>query len=587
MITAFTGRPTRRSMLRGVGVGALGLAGAALFGCGSSAPASDKAGAAARIPVDGATSGGGLPMTAPKVAGKIKDGGTWTTASIASLKLHDAHTSLGASIWNYTSERMLEPDPNAGTIKPHVLTSWEVADKSGTTLVFKVHPKLFVHNIAPFNGRQFTAEDVAWNMMRIGGLYAEKLKVPLSSFQRATMVANIVKAEAVDPLTVKVTLSKPNSAFFNGLMENRTCLMPREMDDIGFKDPMKSAGIGAFQMGEWVNDQRAVYKKNPRYGEFRPTEPHFDEFRDIIVPDAASVQAAFISGQTSVVLVDTPESVTTVTKGKPDGNLYAWVDGNWGYLRPSYDYAPFKDFRVRKAISLAIDYAAIADGYYGAGWAYQASLNPGFPEAWKQDKVKALPGYNPATKAADRAEAQKMMAAAGFPNGKGIDFGVLFNRSTDFQVANVTRFQGQMATVFPEMKVAQAAVPDAAVFASRLAEGKFDMVGYTNTCVPDAVLEFTSQYHSQGSRNYGHDSNKDVDSLLDRAIVELNKEARTQMLDELQRRFMNEWMQSNVLMAQPKKFVLQGNIGGYDKVVGPWFQYSSNGQASRWYYIEK
>ena len=113
------------------------------------------------------------------------------------------------------------------------------------------------------------------------------------------------------------------------------------------------------------------------------------------------------------------------------------------------------------------------------------------------------------------------------------------------------------------------------------------MVGYTNTCVPDAVLEFTSQYHSQGSRNYGHDSNKDVDSLLDRAIVELNKEARTQMLDELQRRFMNEWMQSNVLMAQPKKFVLQGNIGGYDKVVGPWFQYSSNGQASRWYYIEK
>ena len=83
-------------------------------------------------------------------------------------------------------------------------------------------------------------------MERIGGLYAERLKIPKSSFQRATMVQNIVKAEAVDPLTVKVTLSKPNSAFFNGLMENRVPLMPKEMDDIGFGDPLKMAGIGAY-----------------------------------------------------------------------------------------------------------------------------------------------------------------------------------------------------------------------------------------------------------------------------------------------------------------------------------------------------
>ena len=576
---------TRRTMLRGAGVGALGLAGAALLGCRSSGGGGDATAPSAEKVAPGAA----LPMTAPVVSGKIKEGGTWNTAALSTLKLNDAHTVTGSSIWNYISERMLEPDPNTAAIRPNVLTSWEIADKSGLTLVFKVNPKVFIHDKPPWNGRQFTAQDVAWNMERIGGLYADRLKISLSSFQRATMVQNIVKAEAVDNLTVKVTLSKPNGAFFNGLMENRTALMPKEMDDIGFKDPMKMAGVGAFQVVEWVNDQRSVYKKNPRYNEFRSSEPHFDEFRETVVPDTASQQAAFISGQTSVVLVDSPDAITTIHKGKADANLYGWVDANWGYLRPSYDYAPFKDFRVRKAIALAIDYAAIADGYYGPGWAYQASLNPGFPEAWSQDKVKTLAGYNPTTKAADRAEAQKMMAAAGFGNGKGIDFGILFNRTSDFPLANATRFQSQMSTVFPEMKVNLAGVPDSATFSTRLADGKFEMVSYTNTCVPDAVLELTSQYHTKGSRNYGHDSNKDVDSLLERAISELDRNARAQLVDEFQRRYMDEWMQSDVLMAQPKRFMLQSNVGGYDKVVGPWFQYtySSMAQAGRWYYIEK
>ncbi len=582
-----TSRFGRRSMLQGIGVGALGIAGAALLGCGNTNTSGGGAAAPTdKVPVKGATSGGGLPMTAPVVAGKARQGGVWTTAGTTTPKQHDAHTVLAASIWNRTSERMLEPDPNTGAIRPHVLTKWEVADPSGLTLVVKVHPKVFVHNIAPWNGRQFTSEDIAWNMMRIGGMYADKLKIPATAFQRATMVQNITKAEAIDPLTVKVTLSRPNSAFFNGIMENRTCLMPKEMDDIGFKDPLKMAGIGAFQVAEWVNDQKTMFKRNPRYGEFRPNEPYFDEFREIVVPDTASTQAAFISGQIQSLAVAAPDEIATIKKGLPDANLYAWVDGNWMYLRPSYDYGPFSDFRVRKAISLAIDYASIADAYYGPGWGYQAALNPGFPEAWKPEKVKLLPGYNPGTKEKDRAEAQKMLTAAGFPNGKGIDFGVTFTKG-DLQNSNVTRFQGQMASVFTEMKVGQKPLADSASFAPVLADGKFQMVGYTNTCVPDAVLEMISQYHSKGSRNYGHMNESSIDTLLDKAIIELNKDNRIQMIEEFQRRYMDEWMPTNVLAAQPKKTMLAGNIGGYDKVVGPWFQYSSNGQAARWYYIDK
>jgi ABC-type transport system substrate-binding protein len=141
--------------------------------------------------------------------------------------------------------------------------------------------------------------------------------------------------------------------------------MPKEVDDIGFKDPLKLGGIGAYYPTEWVNEQRHTFKKNPRYAEFRAGEPYFDENVQIAVPDTAATTAAFLSGQTQSVAVATPDAIEIVRRTKPDSNLYAWVDGNWDYFRPSLDYEPFKDFRVRKAFSLAIDYKDIKLGIPG------------------------------------------------------------------------------------------------------------------------------------------------------------------------------------------------------------------------------
>jgi ABC-type transport system substrate-binding protein len=362
--------------------------------------------------------------------------------------------------------------------------------------------------------------------------------------------------------------------------------MPKEMDDVGFTDPLKMAGIGAYQVTEWVKDQKTAFKKNPRYAEFRAGEPYFDEFREIIVPDQAASQAAFASGQIQSISTETPDAIEFIRRTKPDANLYAWVDGNWDYFRPSLQYEPFKDLRVRKALSLAMDRKALNDGFYGPGWAYQHCISPGFAEGWKEDKVQTLAGYNPATKAADRTEAQKLVAAAGYPNGKGMDFGVLFNRTSAYVVSHTTRLQEQFKAVFPEMKMEQASV-DSAAFAVPLAEGKFELVGYTNTVVPDAVLEMTSQYHSKGSRNYGRGNFPDLDAMVDKAIVELNKDARTKLMDEFQQKFQDDWMLSYILSARPVRRMIAGNIGGYDKTAGFWNQYSSNAQVGRWFYVDK
>jgi peptide/nickel transport system substrate-binding protein len=420
-------------------------------------------------------------------------------------------------------------------------------------------------------------------MNRMIGSTADAEGIPLSSFQRASMLEGMDRAEAVDDAIVKVTMARPNSAFFNGLTENRMPMMPREMVDVGFDDPLKMAGVGAFQMDEFVDGAKMTYKKVPNY--FRANEPYFDKFEQLVIPDRSATITAFISGQVQSIGALQNHELTTLKAAKPDANYYTWVDSNWMHFRPNMSYAPFADFRVRKAMMLATDHAALGDGYWGEGWGYQAALHPGFPEAWKSDKVKTLPGYNPETKEADRAEAVKMMEAAGYANGAGIEFETLYVEVIGDTKENAIRFQEQMMQVFPEMKVTVKGYPDLASYSKPQAESDFRGVSYIITATPDIVLEAISQFHSKGSRNYGKFSEPVLDDILDRAQVELDGNARTQLMDEFQTKFMEEWQPLIVFYARPARTMLQGDIGGFDTTAGTWFGYGGLTKIPRWYYV--
>src|SRR5688572_15596214 len=103
----------RRSLLRGAGVGALGLAGAALLGCGgdgeSEGPATQAQPKTGLI--EGATRGAGLPEIAPKVQGTKKPGGTYSYATTSLFTQYDMHTALASTPWHLLGEKVLEQDP--------------------------------------------------------------------------------------------------------------------------------------------------------------------------------------------------------------------------------------------------------------------------------------------------------------------------------------------------------------------------------------------------------------------------------------------------------------------------------------------
>ena len=495
------------------------------------------------------------------------------------------HTALASSVWHVISERALELDEWTAEVRANIIDQWEITDPEGLELTLHVRPNVQIQDKPPWNGRMFDAEDLAFNLNRIAGNTAEEEGIPITSFQRRSTLAGMDHAEAIDDLTVKVVMAKPASAFFQGLTEIRNQLMPRGVVEVGFDDPTKLAGFGAFQMEEFEPGVRELYKKHPNY--YREGEPYFDQVEALVLPDRASTVAAFISGEVSYFSSPLPHEKTAMLGAVPDASFYEYTGTNWYHIRPNTQFGSFGDFRVRKAMQLAPDFDEIATGYWGEGWTSTAVVHPDYPEGWSEAEVRKLPGYNPDTKEADRNEAAKLLDAAGHKDGDGIEFQITHQVTSSSYSENALRYQDQMTKLFPKMKIDLKAPPDAATFAKLQAERDFDAVSYTITTLPDVVLELHSQFHTDGSRNYGSFSDPKADDLIDRALVELDMDARAELMEQFQTAFMNEWQPLVELHIGPERYLLQPGIGGFDTTAGPWgfTGYRLYNKASRWYEV--
>jgi dipeptide transport system substrate-binding protein len=113
------------------------------------------------------------------------------------------------------------------------------------------------------------------------------------------------------------------------------------------------------------------------------------------------------AGECHVMAFPSPGSVAEIA-ANPALKLLQQEGLNVGYLAMNVTKAPFTDVRVRRALNMAIDKAAIiAAVYQGAG---TIAKNPIPPTEWSyNDAVKDYP-YDP-------AQAQRLLTEAGYPQG--------------------------------------------------------------------------------------------------------------------------------------------------------------------------
>jgi len=294
------------------------------------------------------------------------------------------------------------------TIVPDLAEKWEY--KSPTVIVFTLRKGVRFHNKPPVNGREVTAEDVKYSLQRF---------MAKSGFRgRFEPVQSI---EAVDRHTVRITLKEPFAPFLNHMANPMyTSILAREAEE-KFKDfnhPDAVIGTGPFVLRTYEKGVRAVFERNPGY--FMKGLPYLDQVVIEIAPDATARLALLRSAKVEMGHISSWASLEegdSLKKTNPEIPLTPIQNIGQGIIYMRTDQAPFKDVRVRRAVSLAIDRKGWNEALFGGRGCLVSGPVPCAMTEWRLDpaqldagRVKYLAGYDP-------VEAKKLLAEAGFPNG--------------------------------------------------------------------------------------------------------------------------------------------------------------------------
>ena len=178
---------------------------------------------------------------------------------------------------------------------------------------------------------------------------------------------------------------------------------------------------GPYMITDWTPSERIVLTKNPNYvGGWDSSKIVSDTITLLLLEDSSASYAAYNSGE-AVLIKDVPtDEIPSLTKAEDGGDFYVDTILGTYYVSLNLQRDAFKDAKVRKALSLAIDrdYVAntIMQGTYSAA---DSIVGPGIVDESGYFHDNGNAPYISADYEANLAEAKKLLEEAGYPNGEG------------------------------------------------------------------------------------------------------------------------------------------------------------------------
>ena len=409
-----------------------------------------------------------------------------------------------------------------------------------TVWTFKVRDDILWHD-----GTPFSAEDVKfWFDLMVNGhatsersasRYALNLGRPTSVEVLPGNVLQITLPISTPnyPVTLgddAMSIGHPKHLTLPELEKGNSSVAP---PDIGY------VGVGPFVFESYDKGSVISIRRNENYfemdGDGRQL-PYLDGIDFPIITDREAMVAAFRAGRVDATgrggrVEWLPEQVQTVKNAMGDdavfhpiyysGRTFSWdlVDGpeRW------------QDIRLRRAILLALDRQSGAS-FYGEAGRVQAMWFPGSP--WISEDYLTWPGWNAATKQADIAEANRLMAAAGFPDGFEID--LLCRNSSTWQV-ECEIFAEQMRqnlniTVNLE-------IVDNSTLGEARCEGGYDMIvngSAANYLFPDTGATNATSVSRNACSLIRHDDTH-IDDIFDQIQASTDLAERVRLTREVER----------------------------------------------------
>ena len=471
----------------------------------------------------------------PAVAQTPKRGGTltlrtWDPPHFDHLLAHAYKTHVVVS---FTHSRLLRHKaspsirPGSFALEGDLAESWQQVDD--TTYVFKLRKGVRFHAKPPVNGRELTAEDVRYTFERT---LNEK------GSTNASMYRSIAKIEATDRYTVRFTLKEPFSWFLDHVANPMAGgIIAKECVDAygDLKKPEAVVGTGPWMLEAYKPNQSLTLVRNPHY--FRSGLPYIDRVEMVVDEDNASRIAAFLAGKYdlgwefpgTINRSDWVQISETLKKRRPNLRTLEFPSNVVNDFSMRTDRPPFNDVRVRQAISLAMDRQDIIDATLEGVGAVPGPV-PSALTDW------ALPvdqlGEGAKFYRHDPAEARRLLAAAGHPNGLPVSVCFATYGSTVL-VDTMQLLLKQLKDVGIDAKLDQ---KEYGAYQASCRVGKFESMGFgplTPFLEPDNFL--FGQYYTGEPRNRSHVKDAALDDLLVRQRRTADLKARRDLIHQIQR----------------------------------------------------
>ena len=435
-------------------------------------------------------------------------GGHVKTAWGATMRDFDIYQGGSGNVLSQMYDNLIRKNPTDGlkTIVPDLATSWEISDDA-MQYTFTLRQGVEWHD-----GMPFTSADVVATFDRILNP-PEGIIIPSKSLWDA-----IGKVEALDDFTVRFTLSKPRVWQFDMFTGVGSIIYPKHILDANNGDLRKiiAPGTGAMVFDDKQDGEFWKFKKNDNY--WNPKLPYVDFVTMLHIPAWTNRGTAVLTG---VADFSWNVSSDTFNRAATTDGVSARPLPNFGFLevRWNNEKPPFDDIRVRRAMHLAFNRHVAVDVYREerltvSRWTNGEGRTP-------DSETFQIPGYRTgAGYEEDLAEAKKLMAEAGFPDGDGMREMTLTTATVPGHAEILAPFfVAQMAQI--GMKIKINAVERSLV--NEEYKKDFDLVLGTvfHSPIPNHTPMWQTVWVTDASQNFGRYSNADFDDIVD----QLNKEA--------------------------------------------------------------
>ena len=298
-------------------------------------------------------------------------------------------------------------------VGPGLAEKWTVS-KDGKEYTFSLRKGVKWQSNRNFKPtRDLNADDIVFNFerqMKETNPYFKVTSANHSYFSDMGFDKLIKSVDKVDDSTVKITLTQAEAPFLSTLAMQFSAIQSKEYADAMLKagTPEKidqePVGTGPFQLVQYQKDAIIRFKAFPEHW---AGKAKIDDLVFAITTDASVRWAKLQKGECHVMPYPNPADLPAM-RGDANITLLTQPGLNVGYLAYNTTKKPFDDVRVRKAINMAINKQAIIDAVYLSTGV--AAKNPIPPTLWSYNNAIKDDPFDPAA-------AQKMLAAAGLPNG--------------------------------------------------------------------------------------------------------------------------------------------------------------------------